>query len=236
MRLLNTQESEPLNSHEEEPIVKRSIDFIFQALLPKDKLFYPLFDQACNNMVEVAKVLENALKSDSVTRIQSFETINLLEKQGDEITHAIMRETGNTFIVPFDREDIHALAIAIDDVVDYIYGTAKRLDLYKVHQISPAMVRLAEIITLSAIELQSAVREMRSLRNVRKVKAHLHAINTLENEADKIMNSTIADLFKNETDAMVILKTKEVISFLENATDKCEDAAHVIDSVIIKFS
>ena len=233
---MNTRESEQLNSHEEEPIVKRSIDFIFQALLPKDKLFYPLFDQACNNMVEVAKVLENALKSDSVTRIQSFETINLLEKQGDEITHAIMRETGNTFIVPFDREDIHALAIAIDDVVDYIYGTAKRIDLYKVHQISPAMVRLAEIITLSAIELQSAVREMRSLRNVRKVKAHLHTINTLENEADKIMNTTIADLFKNETDAMVILKTKEVITFLENATDKCEEAAHVIDSVIIKFS
>ncbi len=231
-----TDETEHRNSREEEPLVKRSIDFIFQALLPKDKLFYPLFDQACNNLVEVAKVLENALKADSVTRIQSFETINLLEKQGDEITHAIMRETGNTFIVPFDREDIHALAIAIDDVVDYIYGTSKRLDLYKVHQISPAMIRLAEIITLSAIELQSAVREMRSLRNVRKVKAHLYTINTLENEADKIMNSTIADLFKNETDAMVILKTKEVISFLENATDKCEDAAHVIDSVIIKFS
>jgi len=233
---LNTDETEQLNSQEEEPIVKRSIDFIFQALLPKDKLFYPLFDQACSNLVEIAKVLENALKSDSVTRIQSFETINLLEKQGDEITHAIMRETGNTFIVPFDREDIHALAIAIDDVVDYIYGTSKRLDIYKVHQISPAMIRLAEIITLSAIELQSALREMRSLRNVRKVKAHLHTINTLENEADKIMNTTIADLFKNEKDAMVILKTKEVITFLENATDKCEDAAHVIDSVIIKFS
>jgi len=236
MRHLNPDETEPLNSQEEEPLVKRSIDFIFQALLPKDKLFYPLFDQACNNLVEIANVLENALKSDSVTRIQSYETINLLEKQGDEITHAIMRETGNTFIVPFDREDIHALAIAIDDVVDYIYGTSKRLDLYKVHQISPAMIRLAEIITLSAIELQSAVREMRSLRNVRKVKAHLHTINTLENEADKIMNTTIADLFKNETDAMVILKTKEVITFLENATDKCEEAAHVIDSVIIKFS
>jgi uncharacterized protein Yka (UPF0111/DUF47 family) len=236
MSLLNQDPSEQLNSREEEPLVKRSIDLIFQALLPKDKLFYPLFDQACSNLVETAKVLENALKSDSVTRIQSFETINLLEKQGDEITHAIMRETGNTFIVPFDREDIHALAIAIDDVVDYIYGTSKRLDLYKVHQISPAMIRLAEIITLSAIELQSAVREMRSLRNVRKVKAHLHTINTLENEADKIMNSTIADLFKHETDAMVILKTKEVITFLENATDKCEDAAHVIESVIIKFS
>jgi uncharacterized protein Yka (UPF0111/DUF47 family) len=225
-----------VTSQEEEPLVKRSLDLIFQALLPKDKLFFPLFDQACNNMVETAKVFEHALKSDSVTRIQSYETINLLEKQGDEITHAIMRETGNTFIVPFDREDIHALAMAIDDVVDYIYGTSKRIDLYKVHQISPAMIRLAEIITLSAIELQSALREMRSLKNVRKVKAHLHTINTLENEADIIMNSTIADLFKNETDAMMLLKIKEVITFLENATDKCEEAAHVIDSVIIKFS
>lgn len=226
----------PLISPEEEPLVKRSIDFIFQSLLPKDKLFYPLFDQACINMVEIAKVLENALKSDSVTRLQSFETITLLEKQGDEITHAIMRETGNTFIVPFDREDIHALAMAIDDVVDYIYGTSKRLDLYKVHTITPAMIRLAEIITQSAIELQSAVREMRSLRNVQKVRAHLHTINTLENEADIIMNASIADMFKNETDAMNLLKMKEVITFLENATDKCEEAAHVIDSVIIKFS
>lgn len=225
-----------VSSPEEEPLVKRSIDFIFQALLPKDRLFFPLFDQACANMVETARVLENALKSDSVTRIQSYETINLLEKQGDEITHAIMRETGNTFIVPFDREDIHALAVAIDDVVDYIYGTSKRLDLYKVHTITPAMIRLTEIITLSAVELQSAVKEMRSLKNVRKVKAHLHTINTLENEADRIMNDTIAEMFRNETDAMTILKMKEVITFLENATDKCEEAAHVIDSVVIKFS
>jgi uncharacterized protein Yka (UPF0111/DUF47 family) len=236
MENIRITDNENLSSQQEEPLVKRSIDFIFQALLPKDKLFYPLFDQACSNLVEAARVFEAALKSDSVTRIQSYETINLLEKQGDEITHAIMRETGNTFIVPFDREDIHALAMAIDDVVDYIYGTSKRMDLYKVHHISPAMIRLSEIITLSAIELQSALREMRSLKNVRKVKAHLHTINTLENEADQIMNTTIADLFKNETDAMMLLKTKEVITFLENATDKCEEAAHVIDSVIIKFS
>jgi uncharacterized protein Yka (UPF0111/DUF47 family) len=98
------------------------------------------------------------------------------------------------------------------------------------------MIRLAEIITLSAIELQSAVKEMRSLRNVRKVKAHLYTINTLENEADRIMNDTIAAMFRNETDAMNLLKMKEVITFLENASDKCEEAAHVIDSVVIKFS
>lgn len=227
-----------LTSHEEEekPIMQRSLDLIFHALLPKDKKFYPLFDQASANMVETAKALEAALKSDSVTRIQSHEKIDLLEKQGDEITHAIMREAGLTFIVPFDREDVQHLAIAIDDVVDYIYGTSKRIDLYKVHNIPPEMIRLAEIITLSAIELQSAIKEMRNLRRVRQVRKHLENINRYENEADKIMNDSIAAMFRNEKDATHILKMKEVITFLENATDKCEDAANVIESVIIKFS
>ncbi|MFM7731445.1 MAG: DUF47 domain-containing protein [Flavobacteriales bacterium] len=228
--------SKPVSSHEEEPLVKRSIDFIFQALLPKDKLFYPLFDQACNNMVEVAKVLENALKSDSVTRLQSHETINILEKQGDEITHAIMRETGNTFIVPFDREDIVALAIAIDDVVDDIHVTSKRMDLYKVYEVTPTMIRLSEIITLGAKEIQGAIRDMCNLKNVRSARIHLDRINKLESEADRLMQDTMGELFRNEKDAAKLLKTKEVVSFLEEATNKCKDVAIVLESVLIKFT
>lgn len=224
------------SQEDEQPIMKRSLDLIFQSILPKDKIFYPLLDQACANMVETASTLEQALKSDSVSRIHSHEKIDQLEKQGDEITHAIMSEIGSTFIVPFDREDIQQLAIAIDDVVDYIYGTSKRIDLYKVHQIPPSMIRLAEIILLSAKELQAAVKDMRSLKNVSKVRKRLENINVYENEADKVMNSAIAEMFKNEKDAMHILKMKEVITFLENATDKCEDAANVIDSVIVKYS
>ncbi|MFM7309496.1 MAG: DUF47 domain-containing protein [Flavobacteriales bacterium] len=228
--------SKPVSSHEEEPLVKRSIDFIFQALLPKDKLFYPLFDQACNNMVEVAKVLENALKSDSVTRLQSHETINILEKQGDEITHAIMRETGNTFIVPFDREDIVALAIAIDDVVDDIHVTSKRMDLYKVYEVTPTMIRLSEIITLGAKEIQGAIRDMCNLKNVRSARIHLDRINKLESEADRLMQDTMGELFRNEKDAAKLLKTKEVVSFLEEATNKCKDVAIVLESILIKFT
>ncbi len=220
----------------EKPIMQRSLDFIFHAMLPKDKKFYPLFDQAAANMVVIAKALESALKADSVTRLQSHERIDHLEKQGDEITHAIMKEAGSTFIIPFDREDIQQLAMAIDDVVDYICGASKRLDLYKIHNILPSMVRLAEIIVLSATELQTAITEMRNLRNFRSVRQHLQRIHELENEADKVMNDTIAEMFRNETDAMYILKMKEVITFLETATDKCEDASNVIESVIIKFS
>lgn len=231
------KKNEDLISREEEkPIMQRSLDLIFHALLPKDKKFYPLFDQACANMVEIARTLENALKSDSVTRIQSHERIDWLEKQGDEITHAIMHEASSNFVVPFDREDIHSLAMAIDDVVDYIYGTSKRIDLYKIHQIQPEIIRLAEIITLSAIELQQAVSNMRSLKRVNIVRKHLQNINVYENEADNIMKATVAEMFRTESDAMNILKMKEVITFLENATDKCEDAANVIESVIIKFS
>jgi predicted phosphate transport protein (TIGR00153 family) len=230
------KESADTSQPNEVPIMQRSLDLIFHALLPKDKKFYPLFDQACANMVETAKALEFALKSDSVTRIQSHEKIDLLEKQGDEITHAILQEAASTFIVPFDREDIHSLAMAIDDVVDYVYGTSKRIDLYKIHNIQPEIIRLAEIITLSAIELQHAVKAMRSLKNKQIVRQHLKNINVFENEADTIMKSTIAAMFRNETDAVTILKMKEVITFLENATDKCEDAANVIESVIVKFS
>jgi predicted phosphate transport protein (TIGR00153 family) len=225
-----------ISQEEEKPIMQRSLDLIFHALLPKDKKFYPLFDQACANMVEIARTLENALKSDSVTRIQSHERIDWLEKQGDEITHAIMHEASSNFVVPFDREDIHSLAMAIDDVVDYIYGTSKRIDLYKIHLIQPEIIRLAEIITLSAIELQHAVSNMRSLKRVNIVRKHLQNINVYENEADNIMKATVAEMFRTESDAMNILKMKEVITFLENATDKCEDAANVIESVIIKFS
>jgi|JI9StandDraft_2_1071091.scaffolds.fasta_scaffold24280_3 predicted phosphate transport protein (TIGR00153 family) len=220
----------------EKPLMQRSLDLIFHAMLPKDKKFYPLFDQAAVNMVEIAKALESALKADSVTRLQSHERIDYLEKQGDEITHAIMREASSTFIVPFDREDIQALAMAIDDVVDYICGASKRLDLYKIHQISPAMIRLAELIVLSTKELQDAITEMRNLRNVPSVRMHIEKIGQLENEADTIMNDTVGAMFRNETDAMYILKMKEVISFLETATDKCEDASNVIESVIVKFS
>lgn len=225
-----------VSPNQDQPIMKRSLDLIFHALLPKDKIFYPLFDQACLNMVETAKMLEMALKADSVTRIQSNLKIEQLEKQGDEITHAIMSEAGTTFIVPFDREDIQQLTIAIDDVVDYIYGTSKRIDLYKIHTIPPSMIRLAEIITASAIELQSAIKEMRNLRQVAQVRLHLQKINDYENEADKIRNDAIAAMFRTETDAIFILKMKEVLTFLEMATDKCEDASNVIESVIIKYS
>ncbi len=214
----------------------RSLDFIFHAILPKDKKFLPLFDQAVANLLETARTFEYALKADAVQRMQSLARIEELEKVGDEITHAITHEAASTFIVPFDREDIQLLAIALDDVVDFIYGTSKIIDLYKIHKITPDMVRLSEIIVESSLELQGAITELRSLRNIKKVKEHIERIGLLEREADQILNDSTVRLFEEEKDAMLLLKTKEVIAFLESATDKCKEATHVIESVVIKFS
>lgn len=226
-----------LNSLEEtKPIMQRSLDVIFHALLPKDKKFFPLFDKATANAVLTAKTFEAATKADPVTRIQLLEKIDFLEKQGDEITHAIMNAASSTFIVPFDREDIQSLTIVIDDIVDLIYGTAKRIEIYKVHHLPEAIVKLAELNHLAVVELEKAIHSMRALRNSATMKKHLSAINAYENQADKVMNDSIAKLFLNETDAMEILKVQEVITMLESATDKCEDAATVIENVLIKFS
>lgn len=218
------------------PIMKRSIDFVFQILLPKDKKFYPLFDQACANLESISYVFVESMKGDGVARIQSLEEINRLEKQGDEITHAIISELSTTFIVPFDREDIQALANSIDDIVDLIYGTAKRIDLYKVHVIAPEMIRLSEIICECALELRAALKAMRNLRNAGVVSQKMQQINKLENEADTIMNQFVGKLFREEKDAMNLMRQQEVITMLELATDKCEDAANILQSVLIKFS
>lgn len=219
-----------------QPIMQRSLDIVFRALLPKDKKFFPLFDKATANLVLTAKTFEAAVKADAVTRMQLLEKIDFLEKQGDEITHAIMNAASSTFIVPFDREDIQQLTIVVDDIVDLIYATSKRIELYKIHQLPESVVKLAEINHKACIELEKTIHSMRELRYTRAISNHLMAINEFENEADKIMNDELANLFLNEPDAMQILKLQEIITYLESATDKCEDAGNVIESVMVKFS
>lgn len=213
----------------------RSLDFIFHALLPKDKKFYPLFDQAIENLITAAKTFESSLKVPS-ERQKAREILEKLEKKGDDITHAIMHEAASTFIVPFDREDIQQLAIALDDIIDFIFGTSRIIDLYEIDEITPDMIRLSEIIVESSIELQGIISELRSLKNIRKVNTHIDRIELLEREADDILNQSTVRLFEEEKDAMLLLKKKEVISFLETATDKCKEATYVLESVVIKFS
>lgn len=167
-------------------------------------------------------------------RPELLKKISDLEHVGDEITHQIFTELSTNFITPFDREDISYLASSLDDIVDYIDGSAKRLETYKIGDTSSAMKKLCEIIEHSAKEIHVAVSNLKDMSNVVRVREAIVRINSLENHADDIFDNAIADLFENEKDAIKIMKVKEVLSNMETATDKCEDVANVIETIIVK--
>jgi predicted phosphate transport protein (TIGR00153 family) len=214
-----------------------SINPILQYFVPKDRKFYPLFEQASANMVAISNVLVDLMVAPTPEkRIPFVRQIEKLEHIGDEITHTIFQEVSTTFITPFDREDIQRLASVLDDVIDYIHGSAKRIELYKVDPIHPSMIKLAELIQQSANELNLAINSLRSMKNLIKVRESLVRVNSLENHADDIFDNAVARLFEDEKDAIQIIKIKEVLTALETATDKCEDVANVIESIMVKAS
>jgi uncharacterized protein len=213
-----------------------SLNSIFQSLVPKDKKFFPLFVQASANVVASADALKIALHSDSVTRINAHKEIERLENQGDEFTHGILKEAASTFVTPFDREDIQALAVTLDDVVDFIHGTSKRIELYKITQIHPSMLVLSNLIYEGAKELDIIIQNMPSLRYSVEMRASLSKIKDLEKRADDVYDDVIGKLFKEDTDALEVLKLKEVLSFMTSASNSLVHTASVIENVLVKFS
>lgn len=210
---------------------------LLQFFIPQDKKFFPMFEQASANLLEISKVLDKMVKESSMEkRVAYIREIERLEHVGDGHTHEILKELSANFITPFDREDIHNLVTSLDDIVDYIHGSAKRIELYKVTEIGPAMIKLAELILQGAEELHVAVCGLRDIKKSGRIKEACVKINSIENHADDIFDMRIAELFENEKDAVKIIKVKEILSALETATDKCEDAANSIESIVIKYT
>jgi len=213
-----------------------SLNSIFQYFVPKDKkIFSPLFEQAASNVVAMATFLVEAVNSNNPqTREELFKQIDKLENKGDEITHQVHLELGKNFITPFDREDIHALSSAIDDVADYIQGAANRMSLYRIDDYNEHIRKLSELVLQASIDLEKAVRELKDLKNVRNIADSCIRINSVENQADYVFDRAVADLFLYEKDAIRLIKYKEILSALETATDMCEDAADVMESILVK--
>ncbi|MFN8308571.1 MAG: DUF47 family protein [Chitinophagales bacterium] len=212
-------------------------DKILTFFVPKSKIFFQLFADSARNLEATAKVFnELANTLDPVRRVELVKQISDLEHAGDTITHEIFTELSRNFITPFDREDIHALASALDDIVDYIHGSAKRLAMYKVETSTQAMKQLAQIIEDQSKEISIAVNSMVSLDNTLRIREAIVKLNSLENHADDVFDGAIAELFEKEKDAVNLIKLKEILSNMETATDKCEDVANVIESIIVKNS
>jgi len=184
-----------------------------------------------DNLIAGARSLVD-LFADYTEVHQKIESLHQIEHAGDDLTHKVLTRLNQTFITPLDREDIHQLASSLDDVLDYIYAAGTRLVMYRISAPPPAAAALANIILAQCQELQTAVSLLQ--RKNGDVLAHCVEINRLENEADQVAQQAIAKLFDNEKDPITLIKTKELLEFLERATDEAEDVANVLETVVLK--
>jgi hypothetical protein len=200
-------------------------------LIPRETKFFRMFRDVSENLTEGASLLHDILKNpqDLPVRINRLQEI---EHRGDDMTHDIIRMLNQTFITPFDREDIHALTSSLDDVLDYVNSAATRMKLYRITTPPPAAAVLAELIVKQSEELSKAVSLLEEEHQ--KVLDHCVVVNQLENEADRVSRQAIAELFEYEKDPIQLIKIKELYEVLETATDKAEDAANVLEAVVLK--
>lgn len=214
-----------------------ALNSILKIFQPKDRVFYGLFEQVSDNVEKMGKKLREVVGTAKFEdRAVIISQLEQMEHDNDELTHQIFTELGKNFITPFDREDIHYLASAIDDVADYIYGSAKKINFYKVDPSDQGIQKMAEVIELGTIALKTAIMELRNMKNVGNITNALVKINSLENQADDIYDLSIERLFATEVDAKEVIKKREIYQVMELVTDKCEDAANVIESIVVKYA
>ena len=199
-------------------------------LIPRETKFIEAFADMANNLTDGAKLLRGILQDmkDVETRVQQLKDI---EHKGDEMTHNVLTRLNQTFITPFDREDIYRLASSLDDVLDFVYSAGERLIMYKIRGIYPAASELAGVVVRQSEQLCEAVAVLEKHDRALQICVE---INRLENEADRIATTAVARLFDTEKDPINLIKQKELYEILESATDKAEDAANVIESVVVK--
>lgn len=199
-------------------------------LIPRETKFFDLFAELSASLTEGAKLLRETLENPHDLDLR-VEQIQAIEHQGDKTTHAIISKLNQTFITPFDREDIHRLASSLDDVLDFMNAAAVRLVMYKISQPPPEAAELAGLIVLQTEELAKGVSLLEKNGAVMK---HCDEINRLEDVADHVSRKAIADLFEREKDPVQLIKVKELYEVLEYATDKAEDAANVLEAIVLK--
>jgi hypothetical protein len=201
-------------------------------LIPRETKFLEMFAEIATNVTDGARAMSELLDNyDYATMPGAVARIADIEHRGDEMTHRILIKLNQTFITPFDREDIHLLASSLDDVLDFIFSASDRLLTYKIKEPSPSAKVLASIILRQAEELAKAVA---LLDKDARLLEHCVEVNRLENEADKVSREAIGRLFDGDYDPITLIKLKELLEALEQASDKAEDVADVLETVVLK--
>lgn len=208
-----------------------------RGLLPKENKYFQLFEHNIHNIQEAAtdlrKLLDAKTEADRKILITQIEDA---EHRGDETTHAIFKELSSTFITPIDREDIHALASEIDDILDLMEDVAVRTILYGVTEFPPEFRDLTDTLLKAVDDLTVAVPLLHDMKNAEQILKACEHVNTCENAGDDIYHNAIARLFTNVKDPIELIKLKEILSDIEEAIDKCEHVANLIEGVVVKYA
>ena len=191
---------------------------------------------AYNNSGSSDRLKEFVNEPDADKRSNLLSQIEDMEHKNDDLTPTIFTELGRNFITPIDREDIHQLATALDDIADYIYASAKKINFYKVNPNDTGIHKLAELVLQGTIETKKVVLGLRNMKNIKEMTEAMIKVNSIENQADDVFDMSIEKLFEQENDFKEVIKKREIYQVLEIATDKIEDVSNVIESIIIKYA
>ena len=201
-------------------------------LIPKEESFFDLFEQLAEILRKASGLLVEATEHVELLP-ERAKQLERLEHDGDQITHELMTRLNRTFITPIDREDIHELATALDDILDLVEATTEQFILYKVASMAPAATKLAQVIQQQITEIHRVMPKLRHMRH-EHIMEHCVEINRLENVGDRLLRDSIAALFNGTPDPLVVIKWRDIYTLLESATDKCEDVANVLEGIVLK--
>jgi predicted phosphate transport protein (TIGR00153 family) len=203
------------------------------SLLPREDAYFTLFSEMAGKIEEASSILMEMLGSDGTDHSSFTKRIKDVEHACDTLTHEITTKLNKSFITPFDREDIYTLAVALDDICDYIDAGARAIVMYDIREFSDEARQLARIIRDLGTAIKSAVS---MLKKPNGINAHFVEIHRLENEADDVYFQAIGKLFKDASDPIHVIKLKELYEILENATDRAESVANIIESIVLKHN
>ena len=209
----------------------------FRIFKPRDRVFFYHFEASAANVLKMSEDLILMMGTEPGShRNAILERLELQERANDDLTHTIFTDLARNFITPIDREDIHQLATSLDDVADFILASAKNIELFHIEKPDETCKELARLVNEGSKIVQLAVQSLRDLHKANTNIQFVVDINSMENEADSVYDKAIERLFANEKDAINLIKWRDLYSTLELATDKCEDVANVIESIMLKYA
>ena len=201
---------------------------------PKEIYFFEIFDRAALNLTKAATLLVSLMENFSNVETIAKE-IYEVEQEGDILTHEIMKKLNKTFITPIDREDLHALASSLDDVVDLIWASVDRLTVFKIKEPTKEAIAMSKDLLMTAEVIHKAIHKLKE-KNYPYVQEYCIEINRLENRIDRDFRDALGALFDEVKDPIFIIKWKEIYEHLEDASDKCEDVANVLEAIVLKYA